>query len=83
MLVIVVKKFIDSRGGIKDYAVSFVISSDYMKLEIDAYITLFDCNEGHLSTNAMDFFKMWFMHKRLSFCDLYITHLHMWEIIKN
>jgi hypothetical protein len=83
MLVIVVKKFIDSKGGTKEFAISFVILGHYMKLWIDANITLFDGREGHLSTNAMDFFRLWFMHKCLSFFDLYITHPHMWEIVKN
>ncbi len=75
--------FINSRGGKKDSIVSFVISSDYMKLKFDANITLLDYSEGHLSTYTMDFFKLWFMHKCLSFCDSYITHPHMWEIVKN
>jgi hypothetical protein len=81
--VTVVKTFIDSKSGTKDYAVSFVISGDYMKLRINADITLIGYNEGHLSTYAMDFFKLWFMHKCFSFCDLYITAPHMWEIVKN
>jgi hypothetical protein len=71
-----VKKFIDSKGGTKDFAISFVISSDYMKLRINANITLLDCSEGHLSTYATDFFRLWFMQKCLSLCDLYITHPH-------
>jgi hypothetical protein len=81
--VIVVKIFINSRGGTKDFEVSFVISGDYLKLKIDTNVTLLDCSEGHLSINAMDFFRLWFMHKRLSFYDLYITHSHMWDIAKN
>jgi hypothetical protein len=78
-----VKKIIDSKSGTKDSAISFIILSDYMKLKINVDITLLDCNEGHLSTYTMDFFRLWFMHKCLSFCDLYITHPHMWEIVKN
>jgi hypothetical protein len=78
-----VKKIMDSKGGTQDSAVSFIILSDYMKLKINVDITLLDCNEGHLSTYTMDFFRLWFMHKCLSFCDLYITHPHMWEIVKN
>jgi hypothetical protein len=81
--VIMVKNFINSKGGTKDSAVSFVISSDYLKLKIDTYVTLLNCSEGHLSTNVMDFFRLWFMHKRLSFYDLYITQSHMWDIVKN
>jgi hypothetical protein len=56
MLVTVVKKFIDSKGGTKDSIVCFVILGHYMKSIINAYITLFDCSESHLSTDAMDFF---------------------------
>jgi hypothetical protein len=78
-----VKKIIDPKGETKDSAVSFIILGDYMKLKIDVDITLLDCNEGHLSTYAMDFLRLWFKHKCLSFCDLYITHPHMWEIVKN
>ncbi len=74
------KNFIDSKGATKDFAIFFVISNDYMKLRIYVDITLFNCYEGDLSTYAVDVFKLWFMHKRLSFCDLYITHPHMWEI---
>jgi hypothetical protein len=37
-----VKKFIDSKGGTKDFAVSFIILGDYMKLKIDANVTLFN-----------------------------------------
>jgi len=68
--VIVVKNFINSKGGTKDSIVSFVFSSDYLKLKIDTYITLLNYSEGHLSTYAMDFFRLWFMHKHLSFYDL-------------
>jgi hypothetical protein len=69
----VVKNFINSKGGTKNCAVYFVISSDYLKLRIDIDVTLLDYSEGHLSTNVMDFFRLWFMHKHLSFYDLYIT----------
>jgi hypothetical protein len=37
-----VKKIIDSRGGTKDFVVSHIISSNYMKLRIDADVTLFN-----------------------------------------
>jgi hypothetical protein len=79
--VIVVKIFIDSRSGVNDSIIYFVISVDYMKLKIN--VTFFYYSEGHFSTNTTYFFKLCFMHKCLSLCDLYITHPHLWDIVKN
>jgi hypothetical protein len=78
-----VKRFIDFRGGTKGFAISSIILGDNMKLKIDADVTLLEFSEGHLSIDAMDFFRLWFMHKCFPFYDLYITHPHMWEIVKN
>jgi len=51
-----VENFIQPRGGTNDYAISFVIIGEYLKLKLDANIGLFDNKEGFLSINAIEFF---------------------------
>ncbi len=44
--------FITNRGGTNNFVVEFFISSDYLKLRIDANISLLDNIINYLSTNA-------------------------------
>jgi hypothetical protein len=39
--------------------------------------------KGLLSTNAMEFFRVWFTHGQLLGEFMYITHPHLWDIVKN
>jgi hypothetical protein len=57
-----VQNFIESKGGTKDFAISFVIVDEYLKLRFDADIGLLNNKEGFLYINAMEFFKVWFTH---------------------
>jgi hypothetical protein len=43
-------------------ALSFKIQQHYVKLGLDVDISLQNNAIGHLSTNAMDFFRLWFSH---------------------
>ncbi len=58
----VVQNFIQSKGGTNNFAISFVIPSEYLKLKLDVDIGLLDNKEGFLSTDAMEFFSVWFTH---------------------
>jgi hypothetical protein len=60
-----------------------VIASEYLKLRLDVDIGLLDNKEGFLSTNVMEFFKVWFTHGHLLGESMYITHPHLWDIMKN
>jgi hypothetical protein len=81
-LAIVIQNFVEGRRGTKDSTLSIVIESDYLKLRLDANISLLD-NFEHLFTNAMDFFRLWFTHNHKSHKRPYIIHPHMWDIMKN
>jgi hypothetical protein len=52
-----VENFIQSRGGTNDFAISFVIVGEYLKLKLDVDIGLLDNKKRLLPTNAMEFFK--------------------------
>ncbi len=69
--------FITIRGGTSKSVVEFIISGDYLKLRIDVDISLLDNTTEYLSTNALDFFKLWYTHNHMSQMDSYIMHLHM------
>jgi hypothetical protein len=56
-----IKNFIEGRGETKDSALSIVIENDYLKLRLDTDISLLDNNFGHIFTDAMEFFKLWFI----------------------
>jgi len=78
-----VQKFKHSKSGTNDFAISFVIVGEYLKLKLDVDIGLLDNKERFLSTNAMEFFKVWFTHGQLLGEFMYITHPHLWDIMKN
>jgi hypothetical protein len=54
-----VQNFIKLRDGTNDFAISFVIASEYLKLKLDVNIGLLDNKEGFLSIDAMEYFKVW------------------------
>jgi hypothetical protein len=58
--------FITNRGGTNKSIVEFVISNDYLKLRIDADISLLDNSIEYLSTDALDFFRLWYTHNHMS-----------------
>ncbi len=64
-LVITVKNFITNRGGTSESTLKFIISSDYLKLIIDDDISLLDNITDYLSTNALDFFRLWYTHNHI------------------
>jgi hypothetical protein len=74
--------FITNKGGTNKSTVEFVISCDYLKIRIDVNISLLDNTIGYLFTNALDFFKLWYTHNHMSQKDSYITHPHMWDMVK-
>jgi hypothetical protein len=78
-----VQNLIQSRGGTNNFAISIVITSENLKLGLDVDIGLLDNNEGFLSTDVMEFFKVWFTHSHLLRESKYITHPHLWDIMKN
>jgi hypothetical protein len=82
-LTIVVVDFITNRGGTNKSTVEFVISGDYLKLKIDVDLSLLDNTTGYLSTDALDFFKLWYTHNHMSQTNSYITHPRMWDMVKN
>jgi hypothetical protein len=61
----------------------FVIVGDYLKQKIDVDISLLDNTISNLFTDALDFLKLWYTHNYMSQTDSYITHLHMWDMVKN
>jgi hypothetical protein len=65
--------FITNRGGTNKSSLKFVISSDYLKLIIDDDISLLDNITGYLSTNALKFFRLWYIHNHILEKDSYIT----------
>jgi hypothetical protein len=69
-----VQNFIESKGGTKDFAISFVIVDEYLKLRFDADIGLLNNKEGFLYINAMEFFKVWFTHGELVIRGVYVHH---------
>jgi molybdenum cofactor biosynthesis enzyme len=75
--------FITNKGGTNKSTMEFVISCDYLKIRIDVDISLLDNIIGYLSTNALDFFKLWYTRNHMSQKDSYIAHLHMWDMVKN
>jgi hypothetical protein len=95
--VLIVQNFIQSIGGTNDFVISFVITSEYLKLRLDTNISLLDNKEGFLSIDiglfnnktrllsidSMEFFKVWFTHGQLLGESMYITHPHLWNIVKN
>jgi hypothetical protein len=83
MLATTMVDFITSRGGTKKFAMKFVILGDYLKLRIDVDISLLDKTSNYLSSNALDFFRLWYTHNHMSKEDSYITHPHMWDMVKN
>ncbi len=94
---LIVQNFIQSIGGTNDFVISFVITSEYLKLRLDTNISLLDNKEGFLSIDiglfnnktrllsidSMEFFKVWFTHGQLLGESMYITHPHLWNIVKN
>jgi hypothetical protein len=75
--------FINKKGGTNKFVLDFVISCDYFKIRIDDDISLLENTIGYLSTNALDFFRLWYTHNHMSQKDSYITHPHMWDMVKN
>jgi hypothetical protein len=53
-----------------------------VKLRLDADISFLDNPIGHLSIDAMDLFKLWFSHFYIDSQQMYITHPHLWDIVK-
>jgi hypothetical protein len=77
-----VANFIISKGGTSKSTMEFVMLGDYLKLKIDADISLLDNTTRYLSTNALDFFRLWYTHNHMSETESHITHLHMWDMVK-
>jgi len=75
--------FITSRGGTSKFAMEYVISSDSLKLIIGVDISLLNNTTSYLSTNALDFFRLWYTHNHMSHKESYIAHPHMWDMVKN
>jgi hypothetical protein len=61
-----IKNFIEGRGGTNDSTLSIVIENDYLKLRLDAYISLLDNNFEYLFIDAMDFFRLWFTQPQIT-----------------
>jgi hypothetical protein len=80
---LVMANFTINRSGTNKYVLEFFISSDYSKRKIDVDISLLDNTTSYLSTNALDLFKLWYTHNHMSHKDSYITHPHMWDMVKN
>jgi hypothetical protein len=80
---IMVQTFIGNKGGMKDFAMSFILGVDYLTIRLIAYIKLLDNKRGFLSTYAMEFFRLWYMHTHLTYKATYITHSHYWDIVRN
>jgi hypothetical protein len=81
-LATIIHNFIEGRRRTKGSALSIVIES-YLKLRLNEDISMLNNNLGHLFTTAMDFFRLWFTHNHKSHKGPYITHPHMWDIVKN
>jgi hypothetical protein len=79
----VMEDFLVNNGGTMDLAISIEIRGEYLKLKVNANIQLLDDLTGHLNTNAMDFFKAWLSHCCTLPKNFYITHSHLWDIVKN
>jgi hypothetical protein len=75
-LVTMVRTFIGNKGGTKDFTLSFILGGDYLTLRLNAYIELLDNEKDFLSTNAMNFFRLWYMHTQFTNRATYITHPH-------
>jgi hypothetical protein len=82
-LATMVQTFIGNKGGTKYFALSFILGGDYLTLRLIAYIKLLDNKKGFLSTYAMDFFRLWYLHTHLTYKATYITHPHYWDIVRN
>jgi hypothetical protein len=67
----------------KEATLSFQISQHYVKSRFDAVISFSDNPTGHLTIKAMDLFKLWFSHFYIDFQQMYITHPHLQDIVKN
>jgi len=61
-LVTMVQTFIGNKGGTKDFALSFIFGGDYLTFRLNVDIKLLDNERDLLSTNAMNFFRFWYMH---------------------
>jgi hypothetical protein len=75
-LMTMVQTFIGNKGGTKDFALSFILGGDYLTFKFDANIKLLDNEKDFLSTNAMNFFRLWYMHTQFIDMATYITHPH-------
>lgn len=64
-LAITMKNFITNRGGTSKSTQKFVISSDYLKLIIDDDISLLDNITDYLSINALNVFRLWYIHNHI------------------
>jgi len=60
-----VQNLVQSKGGTNNFAISIVITSEYLKLRLYVDIGLLDNKEGFLSTDVVEFFKVWFTHGHL------------------
>jgi hypothetical protein len=60
-----VQNLIQSKGGTNNFPISIVNTSEYFKLRLDVDIGLLDNKEGLLSTDVVEFFKVWFTHGHL------------------
>lgn len=76
------KKLITNRGGTSKSTLKFVILGDYLKLIIDYDISLLNNITDYLSTNALDFFRLWYTHNHILEKNSPITHPRMWVIVK-
>ncbi len=59
-LAITMAHFITNRGGTNKFVVESIILGDYLKLKIYVDISLLDNTIRYLSTDALDFFKLWY-----------------------
>jgi hypothetical protein len=74
--------FIINRGGTNKFAIKFVTSNGYL-LKIDVNISLLDNITSYLFIDALDFFRLWYTHNHTSQKVSYITHPHMWDMVKS
>lgn len=66
-----------------DSTISIEIGGEYLKLKVNVDIWFLNNLTKHLSTNAMDFFGVWLSHCYTLPKNFYITHLHLWDVVKN
>ncbi len=70
--------FITNRGGTIKFAMEFVILGDYLIKDVD--ISLLDNTINYLSTNALDFLKLWYTHNHMRHKRIHISPILIYGI---